>query len=80
MSDSNPESERDSDAPLSEREQLRKDTGESPASEREVAAKQADQSTPDDVDGSGVRTLPGTGGPDDCGDIDVDPADINLPR
>jgi hypothetical protein len=32
-----------------------------------------------DVDASAVKTLPGTGGPDDEGDIEVDPADINLP-
>ena len=31
-----------------------------------------------DVDESAVKTLPGTGGPDDEGDIEVEPADIDL--
>ena len=31
-----------------------------------------------DVDSSAVKTLPGTGGPDDEGDIEVDPAELNL--
>jgi hypothetical protein len=51
-----------------------------PTSEDETAAKQADQSTPADVDGSDVKTLPGTGGPDDGGDVEVDPADIHIPH
>jgi hypothetical protein len=31
-----------------------------------------------DIDPSAVKTLPGTGGPDDEGDIEVDPDDLNL--
>ena len=31
-----------------------------------------------DVDASAVKTLPGTGGPDDEGDIEVDPGELNL--
>jgi hypothetical protein len=31
-----------------------------------------------DVATDDVRVLPGTGGPDDVGDIDVDPAELNL--
>ena len=55
------------------------DTSSLPSSEAETEAKQADQSTADDIDGSQVNTLPGTGGPDDGGDIEVDPADIHIP-
>jgi hypothetical protein len=32
-----------------------------------------------DVDASQIRAVPGTGGPDDAGDVDVDPDDLNLP-
>ena len=31
-----------------------------------------------DIDPEAVKTLPGTGGPDDEGDIEVDPEDLNL--
>ena len=31
-----------------------------------------------DIDQADVKTLPGTGGPDDEGDIDVDPGELNL--
>ena len=31
-----------------------------------------------DIDESAVKTLPGTGGPDDEGDIEVDPGEINM--
>ena len=31
-----------------------------------------------DVDDSQVEVLPGTGGPDDVGDIEVDPSELNL--
>lgn len=78
MGTDNPETNRTA-GPLSEREQLRKDTSESPGSEQETAAKQQEQRVPADVDANAVRTLPGTGGPDDAGDIEVDPEEINLP-
>lgn len=54
----------------------------SPSSENETAAKQADPApdrVADDVDESQIRAVPGTGGPDDAGDVDVDPDDLNLP-
>lgn len=50
-----------------------KDTVNSPSSERETAAKQGQQPAEDEV-----NVLPGTGGPDDGGDVEVDPADLNL--
>ena len=31
-----------------------------------------------DISESDVRTLPGTGGPDDEGDVDVDPGELHL--
>jgi hypothetical protein len=67
---------------LSEQQSLRKDMSYSPASEAETQAKQADP-LPDtidpDIDPDAVRAVPGTGGPDDVGDVDVDPDDLNLP-
>ena len=69
-------------SPLSEQESLRKDMSYSPASESETQEKQADP-LPDTVDGdidaADVRAVPGTGGPDDTGDVDVDPDELNLP-
>ena len=46
----------------------------SPGSEDPVPDRVAD-----DVDASQIRAVPGTGGPDDAGDIEVDPDDLNLP-
>jgi hypothetical protein len=58
------------------------DTRTSPGSETETMEKQADP-IPDrvaaDVDESQIRAVPGTGGPDDAGDVDVDPDELNLP-
>lgn len=67
---------------LSERESLRKDTSYSPASETETQRKQEDplpETIDDDIDASGITVVPGTGGPDDGGDIEVDPDNLNLP-
>jgi hypothetical protein len=58
--------------PLGDEEQTRKDMSYSPASERETAEKQADSEGSDEV-------LPGTGGPDDSGDVDVPPEDLRMP-
>ncbi|MGR0221808.1 hypothetical protein [Agromyces sp. ZXT2-6] len=54
----------------------------SPSSENETAAKQGDpvpDRVADDLDESQIRAVPGTGGPDDSGDVDVDPDELNLP-
>ena len=68
--------------PLSEQESLRKDMSYSPASESETQAKQADP-LPDtvdpDIDPGQVRAVPGTGGPDDAGDVDVEPGELHMP-
>ncbi len=56
---------------LDDEELTRKDTSYSPASERETAAKQ-DEPVED--------VLPGTGGPDDSGDLDVPTGELNMPR
>jgi hypothetical protein len=67
---------------LREEEAVRKDMTYSPASETETQGKQDDPlpaSVDPDIDLSQVRAVPGTGGPDDVGDIEVDPADLNMP-
>jgi len=59
--------------------QTRKDVSYSPASEAETAAKQRDplpDGLDDDIDTSRVRAVPGTGGPDDAGDVDLDPGEV----
>jgi hypothetical protein len=69
-------------APLSETEQVRKDIAYSPGSEAETQHKQDDplpETVDDDISASDVRAVPGTGGPDDVGDVDVDAEDLNLP-
>lgn len=59
------------------------DAATSPGSESETARKQDGPTLPagvdDDIDADDVRVVPGTGGPDDVGDVDVDPADLNMP-
>jgi len=67
------------DDDLTANEQLEKDVSYSPGSETETQVKQDDQSSHTDVDTQQVKTLPGTGGPDDSGDVEVDPADIHIP-
>jgi hypothetical protein len=79
----NPDDARaDAAAPLEDDELIRKDVSYSPGSEAETAAKQADPMPPEldeDIDESQIKAVPGTGGPDDAGDVDVDPGDLNLP-
>lgn len=68
---------------LPEEESVRKDISYSPASETETARKQSEGSpaaeADPDIDESDVKIEPGTGGPDDVGEVDVDPDDLNLP-
>lgn len=67
---------------LSEQESLRKDMSYSPASETETQRKQGDplpDGVDDDIATEDVNVVPGTGGPDDVGDVEVDPEDLNLP-
>jgi hypothetical protein len=69
------------DTNLGDNEQTRKDMSYSPASETETAAKQ-DDSQPESIDPEAaekVNVAPGTGGPDDVGDVEVNEEDINLP-
>ena len=64
-----------------EEQGVRKDMTYSPASETETRGKQADplpDTVDDDIDPAKVRATPGTGGPDDAGDVDVDPDELNL--
>jgi hypothetical protein len=79
----NPEVAKSEPAPLNDSEQMRKDVAYSPSSEAETAAKQEGVDPADldgDIDPDDVRTVPGTGGPDDPGDVDVDPDDLHLPQ
>lgn len=64
-------------------EQVEKDTSYSPASEQEMEAREgsprSSEATKDpDIDQDDVTVLPGTGGPDDQGDVEVDEEDLNL--
>lgn len=71
------------DGGLSDEQQTTKDMAYSPGSETETAAKQRDAvpSTVDaDIDRDDIAVTPGTGGPDDVGDVDVDPDDLHLPH
>lgn len=63
-------------------EQLDRDTSYSPASgieteERQEAPARSAAIRDAGIDPDDVKVLPGTGGPDDTGDIDVDPSEIN---
>ena len=54
-----------------------------PASERDTEALQLNDvsesaAVEDDIDEDAINALPGTGGPDDGGDIEVDPRDLRL--
>jgi hypothetical protein len=61
-----------------------KDMLYSPQSEREQQSMQnrpvtsSEAVKDDDIDADQVQTLPGTGGPDDVGEVEVDPDDIHL--
>jgi hypothetical protein len=73
------------DGPLSDDEMVRKDRSYSPSSDRETDARQADPDASealvgDEIDLEAVVVLPGTGGPDDAGDIRVDTDEMNPPR
>ncbi|RKT36674.1 hypothetical protein DEU34_1195 [Microbacterium sp. AG1240] len=67
---------------LTDPESVRKDRTYSPASESETEQKQAEtisDNVDSDIDPDQVEVAPGTGGPDDVGEIEVDPGDLNLP-
>ena len=70
--------------PETEPQVIDKDTNESPESEADTEALQdrdVSQSAAlddADIDENDVRALPGTGGPDDEGDVDVDPGELHL--
>jgi hypothetical protein len=72
----------DMHAPLDDERQTEKDISYSPASDRETAERQkspAESPATDDVDAD-VQTLPGTGGPDDPGDVSTATGEIDIPR
>jgi len=66
-----------------ENEIVSKDTTNTPSSDKDTHALQTDAvgdsaAVDGDVDESDITVLPGTGGPDDVGDIEVDPKDLNM--
>ncbi|NQX11544.1 hypothetical protein HQQ80_07905 [Microbacteriaceae bacterium VKM Ac-2855] len=64
-----------------ERDQTENDRAESPGSERETSARQAsapDQSSTEVTGDAHVTQVPGTGGPDDVGDVEVPPEEVSL--
>lgn len=73
----------DSDPSVSE--QTHKDTSYSPGSEDEVEERQDSPSESratdeTEVDEEAVQVLPGTGGPDDVGEVEPEPGEINMPH
>ena len=77
----NPESRSSEPAPLDGVEQTRKDVSYSPPSAAETAAKQDDPlpetvAGDEDIDTARINAVPGTGGPDDAGDVELDPEDV----
>jgi hypothetical protein len=72
------------DTGLPEHEQLDRDTSYSPSSEDDMEPlqrhpRQSEALDDPDIDPDDVQVLPGAGGPDDQGDVDVDPRDIHIP-
>jgi len=68
------------DGGLNDDELTEKDTSYSPASEAETKAKQADP-VPDSLEPGAaerVRLAPGTGGPDDPGDVEIGGDEIDI--
>jgi NAD(P)-dependent dehydrogenase (short-subunit alcohol dehydrogenase family) len=59
---------------------IEKDTSYSPASERETQALQSESADRDRGESAEDRimTKPGTGGPDDPGDVEIDESELNL--
>ncbi len=61
-----------------------KDVTYSPASESETEVKQSESvqasetAQDSDVEDEKVQVLPGTGGPDDVGEVQVNPEELNL--
>jgi len=67
----------------SENDSIERDTVYSPSSNAETRERQQDPdespATDDpDIDDESVKVLPGTGGPDDSGDIEVSAEDIDF--
>jgi len=67
----------------SENDPIERDTVYSPSSDEETRERQdkprESQATDDpDIHDEDVNVLPGTGGPDDVGDVEVDPEDIDF--
>ncbi|MCW4384449.1 hypothetical protein OH146_01525 [Salinibacterium sp. SYSU T00001] len=81
-----PERKHDDIKNENESTEIERDVVDSPRSERDVQELQRSQigESPalddPDIDESDVDVLPGTGGQDDQGDVNVAPGDVNMPR
>jgi hypothetical protein len=74
-----------SDHDLNDAEQTQNDMSYSPASGNETEQLQHDQADSaalddPDIDAERINALPGTGGPDDAGDIEFDPDELERAR
>jgi hypothetical protein len=74
-----------SDDDLNDAEQTRKDKSYSPSSGLETERMQHDHAdspalADPDIEVSRINALPGTGGPDDAGDIEFDPKELERAR
>ncbi|MEW2011777.1 MULTISPECIES: hypothetical protein [Microbacterium] len=70
------------DTAHSQDDQIDHDAAYSPGSETETQQKQDEHVSDEvagDIDEDQVQVAPGTGGPDDVGEVEVDPKEINLP-
>jgi hypothetical protein len=81
--ETNPRDDASDSSGLTEEDAVRKDMSYSPASGRETERMQEEHvsdTVDDDIDESQITVAPGSGGPDDTGDVEVDPADIHIPH
>jgi hypothetical protein len=83
MSESTPFDRATKAQPENEQQVIEKDTNNSPSSDETTSELQNDVAgspafDDPEIDRDSVTTLPGTGGPDDEGDIEIDPSDLNL--
>ena len=83
MSEANPLDRATMAEPETEQQVVEKDTNNSPLSDVSTKELQDSATTSPaladpEIDQSNVHALPGTGGPDDEGDIEVDPQELNL--
>jgi hypothetical protein len=67
----------------SEQQVIEKDTTNTPSSDTDTEALQnnsveSSSGVDGEIDEDAIKVLPGTGGPDDEGDIEIDPGELRL--